>query len=325
MNLINIKPFSSIKEIYKSRYFRLNFIKKYIWLIVRTVLVIGISYIILAPLLTKISASFMTEADIWSASVRWIPENFTLENYRIVFQRMVYPRAFLNSALLTLTVSLLQLLSCTVIGYGFARFNFKGRNFFFALVIFTLVVPPQVIMIPQYLNFRFFTLFGLLKEPGINMVGNFWPFVFISMTGAGMRNGIFIYIMRQFFQGMPKSLEEAAYVDGAGPIRAFYKVMLPGAVPALVTVFLFAFVWQWNDYFYTNMFMRSAEVLPITLNFLNAGRFGSADITTEGAYQVKMHIYNNTGMLMFIAPLLVLYAFMQRYFVESVERTGIVG
>lgn len=305
------------------KYFNLEFLKKVIWSIVRAVLIIGIAYIIMAPLLTKIAASFMTEKDVWSASVRWIPENFILDNYKDVFQRMVYPKAFMNSLLLTTTVSLLQLASCTFVGYGFARFDFKGKKIIFALVIFTLIVPPQVTMIPLYLNFRYFDLFGLIKEPGINMIGSFWPFIFMAVTAVGLKNGIFIYIMCQFFKGMPSSLEEAAYVDGAGPIRTFYKVMLPGAVPALVTVFLFAFVWQWNDYFYTSMFMGEATLLPVTLAFLNGGRFGSEDLNTSG--RVIVHIYNNTGMLMFIAPLLLLYTFMQRYFIESIERTGLVG
>ncbi|MFP4015692.1 MAG: carbohydrate ABC transporter permease [Halanaerobiales bacterium] len=322
MNLAkkNISVFCKSKV---RKYFRLNNLKKYSWVIVRTVLIVGISYIILSPLLTKIAGSFMTERDVWSASVRWIPEDFTFDNYRDVFQRMLYPEAFLNSFILTSITSILQLASCTFIGYGFARFDFKGKKLFFAMVIFTLLVPPHVTMIPQYLNFRYFNFFGLIQEPGINMVGSYWPFILISLTGAGMRNGIFIYMMRQFFKGMPKSLEEAAYVDGAGPIKTFYNVMLPGAVPALVTVFLFAFVWQWNDYFYTSMFMRSGTLLPMTLAFLNAGKFGSENLTTSG--RVITHIYNNTGMLMFIAPLLILYAFMQRYFVESIERTGIVG
>ncbi len=285
------------------------------WRILRALLLIGMSYIIVFPLFTKISMSFMSPGDLWDATVRWIPRNWTLDNYRLAVELMKYPQALLNTFLLTSVVSLLQLMSCTLIGYGFARLKFPGSNILFGLVIFTFLVPPQVTMIPQYLNFRFFDIFGLLPGGGLNLVGTFWPFVLTAITGSGLRNGIFIFIMRQYFAGMSSSIEDAAYVDGAGPFKTFYKVMLPSAGPALVTVFLFAFVWQWNDYFYTSLFMHGRTFLTVTI-----GRLGQGILDIEELLTLR----NNTGMLMIIAPLLLVYLFLQRYFVESVERTGLV-
>jgi multiple sugar transport system permease protein len=267
----------------------------------------------------------MMERDLYDQTVKWIPRNPTLDNYKLVWKYMKYPEAFKNSLVLALTVSLLQLVSCTVVGYGFARFPFKGSKLLFGLVVFILIVPPQMIMIPLYLNFRYFDLFGLLPNGGVNLLGTYWPFILTSVTATGLRNGIFIYILRQFFRAMPRDLEDAAYVDGAGPLRTFVQIMLPGAVPAMVIVFLFAFVWQWNDFFLTNIFLGGKTMLPLTLDgllFSASGYMVGGNNMLTGQYA---SLVNNTGMLMFMAPLLILYAFMQRYFIESIQRTGLVG
>ncbi len=293
------------------------------WSFIRAVLVAGISFIIIYPLIIKFSSSIMTEADMYDLTVRWFPRNLNVRsivrNYQLLFNELNYLVALFNSVMLALLVSVLQLISCTVIGYGFARFKFLGSNLLFALVILTLIVPPQMIMVPMFLNFRFFDIFGLLREP-INLLGTYWPFVLTSLTGMGLKNGLFIYIMRQVFRGSPKSLEEAALVDGAGPIRTFLQIMLPGAGSALMIVFVFSFVWQYNDYFLSGMFLTSsAELLPFKLDRLTR-IFDSYQYSEE-----YISIVNNTAMILFIAPLLLFYAALQRYFVESVERTGIVG
>jgi multiple sugar transport system permease protein len=290
----------------------------------RIVLILGISYIILLPVFVKISSSFMIEKDLYDQTVRWIPRHFTLDNYALVWEHMKYPRAFLNSLALSILVSVLQLISCTLAGYGFARYRYPGSSVVFGLVIFMLIVPPQTIMLPLYMNFRYFDLFGLLPDPGLNLLGSYWPLVLLSLTGSGLRNGLFIYIMRQHFQGVPDELEEAAYVDGAGHLTTFFRIMLPNAIPVLVVVFLFAFVWQWNDDFYVNVFMGNGNLLATRLAGLI---FSIAPTPGEASHLTGQYIslVNNTGMLLFTMPLLVIYALMQRFFIESVERTGIVG
>lgn len=293
------------------------------WSAVRMVLIAGICFIIIYPMLVKLSSSLMTEADMYDLTVKWIPRRLNYqgiaENYQLLYDEMSYPAALLNSLVLAFVVSILQMISCSAIGYGFARFKFFGNNFFFALVILTLLVPPQMMMIPLFLNFRFFDVFGLIRTP-INLLGTYWPFILTSITGVGLKNGLFIYIMRQVFRGMPKSLEEAALVDGAGPIRTFLTIMMPGATSALIIVFLFSFVWQYNDYQFTSMYLTSSSVLlPFKLDQLTR----IFDVYQYSEEYVS--IVTNTGMIMFITPLLIFYAFLQRYFVESIERTGIVG
>jgi multiple sugar transport system permease protein len=301
------------------------------WSLIRGVIILGICYLILYPTIIKISVAFMSYQDMYDMTVKYIPRNFTLKNFRDVSYWMNYPVALFNTFKLSLLTSTLQIISCTIIGYGFARFQFKGRNLLFAAVILTLVVPPQTIMVSLFMHFRFFDFFGLFtmgsESSGINLLDSYWPFILLSSTGMGLKNGLYIYILRQFFRGMPKELEEAAYVDGAGLFRTFLTVMLPSAVPAMATVYLFSFVWQWTDNFYTGLFLNRLSVLSVQLSGVSLT--ARTDLRTEGSLGVIDPAYasmlNNTGSLLVVVPLIVLYLFAQRYFVESVERSGLVG
>ena len=293
------------------------------WVIVRSVLIIGLFFLIINPVFVKLSTTVMTEEDIFDPTVQWVPRNFNLsrigKHYLDVAQKMNYVRSTFNSLVFSLVISICQLVSCTIVGYGFGRFNFRGKGLLFGLVVFTLVVPPQMVVIPLFLNFRYFDFFGLLKDGGVNLIGTYWPLVLTALTGTGPRNGLFIYIARQHFRGMPRALEESAYIDGAGQFRTFWKIMLPGALPIMLVIFLFSFVWQWNDIFYTSIFMRGGmPLLPFSLRNLT----GQYHWSISAEYKT---IINNTGMVLFILPLLVMYVFLQRYFIESIERTGIVG
>jgi len=297
----------------------------------RVAVLLGVSYVIIQPMLTRMATSFMNVEELYDQSVKWIARNPTLNNYRTCWVYMEYPKALLNSLTLASVVSLCQLASCTYIGYGLARFQWRGSGILMGLGIFTLIVPPQMIRIPLYLHFRYFDMLGILKGQPLNLVGTYWPFVLTGLTGSGFRNGLFIYIMRQFFKGMPRELEEAAYVDGCGFLSTFFRVMLPSSVPGLIVVFLFSFVWQWNDYFYTTMFMSTKNFLPQALEMVASKaaeviRQTDMVAVTSGLVQDNFNtVINNAGMIMVITPLLIIYLLMQRYFVESIERTGLVG
>jgi len=322
---------TSIRPIARTVTQRLRLARVWRWLIHVGMLAIvaGVSYIILLPLLTKVSASWMTEGDLYDAAVRWIPRSPTVENYQTVWRLMNYPRALVNSLGLALCASALQVAACTLTAYGLARFNFRGKGLLFTLVIFTLMVPPQVLMTPLYLNFRYFNMLGILRKP-INLVNTPYPLLFMSLTGTGLRNGLFIYILRQFFRGLPTELEEAAYVDGAGLFRTFYAIMLRQVTPALVVTFLFAFVWQWNESFYTSLLMPQLELMPnallsIAARYAESQKLASATVGPATVTPLMLSILDGAGMVLYVVPLLVLFALMQRHFVESVERTGLVG
>ncbi len=308
-------------ELFVSRYQPVEKGKRWAWVLIRTVLVVGFCFIILFPLFQRLSIAFRSKADIYDPTVLWIPRNFTFDNLRIAIETTNYFEALGNTALISASTTLIQLVSCALAAYAFARLQFRGSGLLFGLVIFTIIVPPQTIMIPLYLTYRYFDLFGLVglfsSKDSLNLIDTFWPFILSSSTAMGLKNGLYIYIFRQFFRGIPTELEEASYIDGCGVFQSFYRIMLPNAIPAIVTVVLFSFVWQWNDNYFVSLFLTSTDVLSTKLPVMWAS-FSLTDPLY--AYLVK-----NAGELLFIVPIVLLYMFAQRYFVESVERSGLIG
>lgn len=292
--------------------------------IVRGVIIFGICFVILYPIYLKLSVSLMDERDLYDATVKYVPKNFTLDNYRKVMKGLDYWKSMLYTAALSAGVSLLQMTACMLTAYSFARFRFPGKKLLFGCVIFSLIVPPQIIMLPMFMKFRFFNVLGST----LNLIDTPWPMLIQAVTCTGFKNGLYIYMLRQFFKGLPKELEEAAFVDGCGKFRTFVQIMVPSSLPMMVTVFLFGFVWQWTDSFYTNMYIPNASLLANKLNSLAtvlnrqyADMGGNMNFVSPG-FASQM---NNTGSLLVILPLILLYLICQKYFVEGIERSGIVG
>ena len=299
-----------------------NQIKKMLWVILRTVILIGIAFMILYPVLIKFSTSLKSFQDMHDPTVLFVPKEPTLQNFKLVISGMNYPLSLIRTIGITALISLLQIASCTFVAYGLARFRFPGKNIVFAMVIFTMIIPPQAILLPLYLRFRFFNplqffMFGG-ELSGISLTGTLWPFVMLSAFSVYFKNGLYIYLLRQHFKNMPKVLEEAAYIDGCGRFGTFFRIMLKGAIPMILTIFLFSFVWQWNDYYYTSVL---APELPTMANQMLNLDFSS--LGTMGTLYSSM--VNAPKFLLHILPLLVLYIFTQRFFVESIEKSGIVG
>ena len=225
--------------------------------IIRFILLFGMCFLILKPIFNKISVSFMTEKDLYNPIVISIPEHFTTGNYRLAAELMNYKTAVANSLLISLTVAALQIAVCTLVGYGFARFEFPLKKFWFAMVILVILIPPQTIASSLHLHFRFFDILGIFKlltGDTINLRGSKIPYYLMSAGCMGLKNGLYIYMIRQYFRNIPGDLEEAAYVDGCGTLKTFVRIMLPQAKPIITSCFLFAFVWQWTDGFYSRMF-----------------------------------------------------------------------
>jgi multiple sugar transport system permease protein len=296
--------------------------KLWAWRVLRMLLVTGLCFIILYPLFLKISVAIRSRWDMYDPTILWVPKNFTWDNIKYAMEVMDYFPALQNTALLAAGTTLLQVVSCALAAYAFARLKFWGSEVLFLLVIFTIVVPPQTIMIPTYLTYRYFDFFGLLGWLGVekNLIDSFWPFLISSSLAMGLKNGLYIYIFRQFFRAIPKELEEAAYVDGSGIGKTFFGIILPNAVPAIVTVVLFSFVWQWNDSYYVSLFFNKVKVLSTQLSTIPSQIYQAAN-----GDPLYISMITSTGVLLVMAPLIIMYFFVQRYFVESVERTGIVG
>ena len=319
---------------------------------IRFLLLFGLCFMIIQPLLSKISVSFMIEEDLYDSTIISIPRHLTLDNYRDVASAPLlnYSKSLFNTFMVSTLVSILQVASATLVGYGFARFEFPLKKFWFFAVILTVIVPPQTISTALHLTFSHFNPLGLVglfnggEEinllaskyyipilPAIGDFGGFkapLPYLLMSMTCQGLKNGLYIYMIRQFFAGVPKSLEEAAYVDGCSTFKTFWKVILPDAVPILVSCFLFAFVWQWTDTFYTKMFIPASAVPTLSMRLSglsDATAKWKETMTYTGNIATVGHRnqFVSTGTLMVIAPLLVLYLFAQKGFVESISSTGL--
>ncbi|QYR22641.1 carbohydrate ABC transporter permease [Paenibacillus sp. sptzw28] len=302
--------------------------KRWIWSFIRLVLIAGLSFLILYPILQKISTAIKDKEDLYSPIVVWVPVHFTWDNFKQAIMIMDYWETLVNTFALSISTTILTAITCALAGYGFARLKFKGSNLLFAGVILTILVPPSTILIPLYLNLKDFTLMGLiplLTGKSANLLNTYWPFILTALTANSLKAGLFIFIFRQFFRGIPKEIEEAAYIDGAGVGKTFTRIMLPNALPAIITVLLFSFVWQWNDSFFTTTYLASGKVMSVQLaalpyNLNNLDRGGSSQLDP-----FYLSMVQDTGILLAILPLIIIYFFVQRYFVEGIERTGIVG
>ena len=291
--------------------------------IARAVLFILLAFVVIYPFFTKITSMFMTSEDVYDLSVSYIPKHFTFDNVKKAAELLDIGKSFFLSLEFVAVVALLEMVSCTLVGYGLARFKFKLATPLLIIAVVGLVLPPIILQIPLYTLFRNFRLFGLIPlingGEGISFINTQIPSIFLAATASGFRCGLYILIMRQYYRTMPAELEEAAYIDGAGPFGAFVRIMVPSSVTMMITVFLFAFVWTWLDSDFVPNFMGETEVLSNMVMGLNGQYTGGA------ADEVTCNLIAYAGILFLIVPLLILYAFTQRFFVQSVERSGLVG
>lgn len=340
-----------LKDRLKAKFLTMSFLTKVIWLIFRLVLLIGVSYVVIMPFIKMVTRSFMDVQDFLDPTVWYIPKHYTLDIYKAIITDLRYFEAFLNTFLLSSVCAILQTFFCCLIAYGLAKFKFKGNKFIFLAVVFTMVVPHGVIgsALEQWAGeFDIFGIFKLLGGGGITIFGHhidvprilpetwenftkqgifikntFWPFIIISVTGLAFKNGLYIFLLRQFFRGVPDELEESAYIDGSNTFRTFLQIILPLSVPMMITVFLFAFSWQWTDSFYIGKFSGINGLW--TMNSVASTNIPSSlTVPTQVEGNYKEAVGGAAGVLI-ILPLVLLYLFGQRYIVQGIERSGITG
>ena len=306
--------------------------------VVRGLLLFGLCFMIIQPMLTRFGTSLMEERDLYDSTIVLLPRHVTLDNFRIVFDLTTFPKSMINTVWSSLLVSLLQVISCTLVGYGFARYDFPLKKFWFACVVALIIIPPQTISTAMYLVFAQFDILPLKPFGGkgilelitgntLNLRGSVLPYALMSLTCMGLKDGLYIYMLRQYFQGIPKSLEEAAYVDGCNTMHTFVRIMLPDALPTIASCFLFSFVWQWTDLFYTRNFLavQSRPLFSTELSTIvsRMSRYFSSDaskpiIVPAGRQQQLISI----GVLVCCIPLIILYCFTQKTFVQSIAMSG---
>ena len=282
-------------------------------------LLICIGFIYLYPMMHMISSSFMSLDDLLDSSIKWLPSSLNFSNYQQAAKSMDFWRALGQSVIIAGIPTLCNLVSCAIIGYGLARFQFPGKAVCLGIIVLTYVLPSQITMIPTY---------SLYNDLGI--LGTLWAFILPACLGMGINAPIFILIFWQFFRQIPKVLIEAAKIDGAGQFKAFMRVALPSAKPAFITVALFSFVWYWNESYLTDLYVQGVmtdsgwTTLVLQLNDFATNYSQYQQTATSGATSLNESI-SMAGTMLSILPLLIMYFVLQRHFVESIDRTGITG
>jgi len=273
---------------------------------------IGVGFVFLFPLIYMISFSFKSLSDLLNFTVNLIPTSLYMGNYQRYFEVVNFFPRLLETFYIAAVPSILQTLIAAIIGYGFARFNFFGKKFLLVLVLATFIIPPQVLVIPRHILFN-----------DLGMLESILAYALPAAFGQGINSAIFILIFYQTFRLIPKALEEAAQLDGAGHLKIFFKVGVPLAGSAVIVSLLFSFVWYWNETFLAAIYFRDAlTTLPLQLQrfveSFNEMFARHPDVNVNEGVEMA-------GTFLTIVPLLILYFIMQRWFVESVDKSGIAG
>ena len=273
----------------------------------RYFILIGLSFLILYPIFVTVMISLMQTLSL----------SPTLENYKTAAIFLQYWQTLLRSLALNIPLCLLEIVSCMLVAYGFARFKFKGNGILFGCVIMTLLIPSSIYFTPFYLSLQDYGPFHW------NLLGTPLPLFLMSVCALGVKNGLVIYILRQHFKAYPKELEEAAEIDGAGSFRVFVSIMLPGAMSIAATCFLFIFVFRWTDPTHTNIFLPDTEFIWTRLSNIQTDMSLLPGVEQSDFY--FRSILKNTSIVLYAIPLVVLFIFTKRSLVESVETSGLVG
>ncbi len=285
-------------------------------------LLICIGYIYLEPIFQMVSKSLMSPEDIINPSVEWIARHPTITNFKVAAQVLKMPKSLINSILFSAGMATLQTVVAAMAGYALSRYKFKFRNFWFGMILLAFIIPTTLLTIPRLMIF-----INAQEIIGTQLIGTPIPQLLMAVLGQGVNGTILILIFWNFFNLIPYSLDEAAMIDGAGPFQVFFHIAMKLSVATVLTVFLFAFVWNWNETYQTSTFLGGTiDLLPAKLSVFNS-QFESAStsgIGTNGTYKIN-EAYKMAATLISIAPLLILYACVQRQFIQGIENTGITG
>lgn len=284
----------------------------------RALFLMGVGFVMLYPILFMISNSFKSVSDALDPTVVWIPSGMDMFNFKMAFKLLGYKDALKNTLILVMPCVIIQVITCLFVSYGFARFEFRFKGLLFGLLVFSLIVPVQSYIIPLYVNMK-----------TMHLLDTYWQFYIMALLGTGIRSGLYIYIFRQYFRGLPKELEEAAYLDGCNPLRTFLHIMVPNVKGAILVVFVLSFVWYYNDYTLTGMLLNNDYPLSIALTgvstALNNTVQGMVGQTIGSDIKLLSDSILSAACLIVALPLIGVYVAVQKHFTEGIERSGLVG
>ena len=321
---LNLPPKGARKDYYKKLFMGSNEKRGIIMSVVVYVLLITIAFIFLYPVLYMLSRSFMTSKDLLDSSAMWIPTTVTMSNYNSAILTMDYWNSLLKNLYLAAVPTLCQVFICSIVGYGFARYNFPGKMFWMVVLVLSFLLPSQTTSMPNYLLFQQFHLAD----------GSIKPFLITAILGQGFKSVLCILIFYNFHRQVPWSLIEAAEIDGAGHIKAYFRIAIPLSSAAIVCVTLFSFVWYWNETYMVRQYLGYGATRnnALTTLMLELQKFDDSYASTFNASTGGVSSTNRlndaikmAGTMLSVAPLMLMYFFLQKQFVESVDRAGITG
>lgn len=304
---------ASLKKINFAKLKKLKFVKFISKFMIYFVL-ICIGYIFLEPIFGMLSKSIMNKSDLIDPSITWIAKHATFDNFKNAITQLNVPGSLINSIWFSALLAVAQTAVSAMTGFALSRYTFKGRNLWYIMLILAFILPVPLLTVPRVMMFTSFNTWF-----GINLMNSIWPQFLMALLGQGAYSTMLILIFYNFFNMIPKSLDEAAMIDGAGSLRVFYHVAIRLSLSTILVVFLFSFVFNWNETYTTSVFLRDAlDLLPGNLaSYDNAAATGGADALNEAQRMA--------ATLISIAPLLVLYMIVQKQFIQGIENTGITG
>lgn len=319
----NTENVSGIKKLLK-KYENLGYKakKKITFVITRIFLyfvLIEMAYLFVLPFIYIISTSMMTSADYLDPTVVYIPTEINTENFRRAWIALDYIRAFINSMGTSLLGAVFQTVACAIIGYSIGRYKYHGRNIVFLLVVLALLIPPQTTILASY---------GMWSTVG--MMNTWLPVILPCLFGLGLRGGLFVLIYMYFFQRIPDVMDDAARIDGAGPFRTFGQIMFPLVKSAVAIVFVFSFVWHWNDNYESPMYMWNEQKHIQTLQprLQKIQSYYQSIVTSQGQQSALMLSFTTpmlfAGCLMVMLPVMIVYIVGQKQLVAGIERIGVI-
>lgn len=311
-------------KLFRRKYANTTGVKHILVRILMYMLILGLAFVFIYPFIYMITTSLMSNSDLNSTSVHWIPTEIKFENYAIAMQLMNVGMYAKNSLFVTVAASFGHIIACSFIGYGFARYNFPFKKILFACVMLAFIVPTQTIIIPLYLTYS-----------NLQWLNTYIPLIAPTFFGFGLRGALYVFLFRQFFLTVPRSLEEAARIDGCGFMMTYWRIVFPLAKATLVVALVLSVVWHWNDFYESGLYISNPakSFLPPRLSAIiaaaNALPEQQAEMLQALGLQDGEDTLNNAvimaGAVMISAPVLVFFAFAQRQFMQGIERTGITG
>jgi len=280
------------------------------------ILLFDIAFVFLYPFLYMLVNSLKSPADLMNSAVNWVPGELWTHNYAVAWSAVKYPTYLLNSLIVTVFSTLGHILSASFIAYGFARTDAPFRRLLFAFLVFTIIVPAQVIIIPLYMQYGTF-----------GWINTFLPITVPTFFGFGLRGGIYVFIFRQFFLTLPKELENAAYVDGCGTFRTFFRIIMPISRSSMLVCGIISMVWHWNDYYEPTVYLTKSEMWTLTSRLptlYDASRKAFMDLEALATGNAVTEAVPLAGIVLAELPIFLVFLVLQRYFMAGIERTGIV-